>query len=112
MSALNQYLEKIPTEQHELVRMLHLMIVKAVPNLDISLKWGNLTYHAEQNVCAVVAHKQHVNLQLWGGTSLNDPRGLLKGTGKTMRHVELLADAEIDWKYISGLVKQAARAAN
>ncbi len=109
MSALNLYLEKIPAGQHAVVRALHDAILKAAPHLAASLKWGNLTFRAEQNVCAIVAHKQHVNLQLWGGTNLQDPRGLLMGTGKTMRHVKLLMDANIDWHYVSGLVKQAAR---
>lgn len=109
MSVLNQYLEKIPAEQHILVCALHDAILKAAPNLETSLKWGNLTYHAEQNVCAIVAHKQHVNLQLWGGTSLKDPRGLLAGTGKTMRHIKFTADVNADLKYIAGLVKQAAQ---
>lgn len=109
MSVLNQYLETIPTEQHALIRTLHTMIIKAVPNLDSSLKWGNLTYHADHNFCAIVAHKHHVNLQLWNGSSLKDPCGLLSGTGKTMRHVKCTTDSDIDLKYLAGLVKQAAQ---
>jgi hypothetical protein len=112
MPALKQYLEKTPAEQHALVQKLDAIISKAVPNLDSSLKWGNLTYHAEKNVCAIVAHKHHVNLQLWGGTELNDPRGLLEGVGKTMRHIKFNSEADVDVKYIAGLVKQAARNAD
>ena len=88
MSVLNQYLETIPTEQHALIRTLHTMIIKAVPNLD---------------------SKHHVNLQLWNGSSLKDPCGLLSGTGKTMRHVKCTTDSDIDLKYLAGLVKQAAQ---
>lgn len=112
MSVLNQYLEKTPTEQRALVQALDAMIIKAMPNLVASLKWGNLTYHAEKNVCAIAVHKHHVNLQLWGGTSLKDPRGLLEGTGKTMRHIKFTPESKIGTKYIVELVRQAVRIAN
>ncbi len=75
MSALNEFLEKVPTEQHALIRSLDTVISKAAPKLGASLKWGNLTYHAKTNVCSLVSHRNHVNLQVWGGASLKDPAG-------------------------------------
>jgi hypothetical protein len=112
MSTLNQFLEKTPTEQRALVQKLDAIIIKAVPKLAASLKWGNLTYHTEQNVCAIVTHKHHVNLQLWDGANLKDPRGLLEGSGENMRHIKFTSEADIDVKYVSGLVKQAASRAD
>jgi hypothetical protein len=41
--------------------------------------------------------------------SLNDPRGLLTGTGKDMRHIKVVSQADADLKYVAELVKQAAR---
>ncbi len=106
---LNEFLEKIPAEQHALVRALDAVISKAAPTLTASLKWGNLTYHGKKNVCSLVSHKHHVNLQVWGGASLNDHRGLLTGTGQEMRHIKIVSAADVDPKYIAGLVQQAAR---
>lgn len=108
MSVLDEFLEKIPTEQHALVRSLDAVISKAAPMLAVSLKWGNLTYHAKKNVCALISHKHHVNLQVWGGASLKDPAGFLVGTGKDMRHIKVASEADIDPKAIAELVKQAA----
>lgn len=48
---LNEFLKKIPAEQHALVQVLDTVISKAVPTLTPSLKWGNLTYHGKKNVC-------------------------------------------------------------
>lgn len=109
MSVLNEFLEKIPAEQHALVRSLDAVISKAGPTLAASLKWGNLTYHGKKNVCSLVSHKHHVNLQVWGGARLKDPRGLLTGTGKDMRHIKIVSEADVDSKYIADLVKQATR---
>lgn len=111
MSALTVFLEQIPAEQQALVRSLHAVISKAAPTLAASLKWGNLTYHAKKNVCALVSHKDHVNLQVWGGASLKDPSGSLVGTGKDMRHIKVATEADIDPKVIAELVQQAARLA-
>jgi len=38
---------------------------------------------------AIIAHKSHVNLQLADGADLPDPRGLIEGTGKRIRHVKI-----------------------
>ena len=109
MSVLNEFLEKIPAGQHALVRALDALISKAAPALATSLKWGNLTYHGKKNVCAIISHKHHVNLQIWGGANLDDPRRLLAGTGKNMRHIKFAHAADSDLEYIADLVKQAAR---
>ena len=109
MPVLNEFLGKIPTEQHVLVRLLDVVILKAAPTLTASLKWGNLTYHGKKNVCSLVSHKHHVNLQIWGGARLKDPRGLLTGTGMDMRHIKIVREADVDSKYIADLVKQATR---
>ena len=109
MSVLNEFLGKIPAEQHALVRLLDAVISKAAPTLTASLKWENLTYHGKKNVCSLVSHKHHVNLQIWGGARLKDPRGLLTGTGMDMRHIKIVREADVDSKYIADLVKQATR---
>jgi hypothetical protein len=38
---------------------------------------------------AIIAHKQHVNLQLADGAELPDPTGIVEGTGKRIRHVRI-----------------------
>lgn len=58
-----------------------------------------------QMVCAVIPHKQHVNLQLMHGASLDDPAGLLEGTGKAVRHVKVRTDQDAAKKVIKDLIK-------
>jgi hypothetical protein len=40
--------------------------------------------------------KAHVNVGFFRGTELADPKGLLDGTGKFMRHVKLSPPREVD----------------
>lgn len=105
---LNQYLASIEPELHELVRVLDTLIRKAAPELVASLKWGNLTYHHARNVCALVAHKRYVNLEVWGGATIADPSGLLIGTGKSMRHIKLALGQAINRRAVAAVVRAAA----
>lgn len=107
MSTLDQYLKTIPASHHELVQLLDSVITEAAPMLTSSLKWGNLTYSASKNVCAIVTHKNHVNLQFFQGAHLDDPQRALTGTGKDMRHIRV-ADVEgVDAEYVGFLLRQA-----
>jgi hypothetical protein len=57
----------------------------------------------------VNAFKAHVNVGFFGGAELDDPAGLLEGTGKYMRHVKLRPDGEVDAAALGKLVTSAYR---
>jgi hypothetical protein len=107
MTPLESYLCRIPSEQHALVRALDAVIRGAAPRLTPGIKWGNLTYHLSKNVCQIVCHKRHVNLQMFLGAQIDDPRGLLERTGKDMRHVKFVNANDVDRSCVAGLVKQS-----
>lgn len=109
MQTLNEYLADTPPELHQLVRVLDVLIRKAAPDLVASLKWGNLTYHDARNVCAIIAHKDYINLQIWGGTSIDDPHRLLVGTGKTMRHIKIAPGERMNRRAVAAIVRDAAK---
>ena len=49
----------------------------------------------------------HVNVGFFQGAELDDPDGLLEGTGKFMRHVKLRPDLEIDPGPLTKLIETA-----
>jgi hypothetical protein len=55
----------------------------------------------------VNAFKAHVNVGFFRGAELRDPKGLLEGTGKFMRHVKLRPGREFDAEVLSKLVHTA-----
>jgi hypothetical protein len=107
MTVLDQYLEKVASDKKDLVYSLDSLIIQAAPELQTSLKWGNLTYHHAQNICSLVTHKNHINLQFWNAIGLDDPEHLLQGTGRTMRHIKIEKESDINHLYIARLIKQA-----
>jgi hypothetical protein len=55
----------------------------------------------------VNAFKAHVNVGFFRGAELADPKGLLEGTGKVMRHVKLAPGHDFDAKALSKLIESA-----
>jgi hypothetical protein len=55
----------------------------------------------------VNAFKTHVNVGFFHGAVLEDPAGLLEGTGKRMRHVKLNSRREVNAAALSDLIDAA-----
>ena len=55
----------------------------------------------------VNAFKAHVNVGFFRGAELADPKRLLEGTGKVMRHVKLSAERDVDAAALTKLIKLA-----
>lgn len=55
----------------------------------------------------VNAFKSHVNVGFFYGAMLQDPAGMLEGSGKRMRHVKLQPGAELDAEALHDLIRAA-----
>lgn len=51
--------------------------------------------------------RNHVNVGLFRGAEIADPKGLLEGTGRFMRHVKLRPDDDIDTDALTRLIETA-----
>lgn len=57
----------------------------------------------------VNAFSAHVNIGFFQGATLDDPAGLLEGSGKRMRHVKLRPQQSIDATALEALIAAAYR---
>jgi hypothetical protein len=48
-----------------------------------------------EHFCYIGAHREHVNLGFYYGAELPDPKGLLEGTGKKLRHIKVREVEEV-----------------
>ena len=55
----------------------------------------------------VDAFTSHVNVGFFGGSELDDPVGLLEGSGRFMRHVKLRVGSEVDERALTTLIESA-----
>ncbi|MDT4966189.1 MAG: hypothetical protein QOJ64_926 [Acidobacteriota bacterium] len=58
-------------------------------------------------VCMIGAYSAHVNLGFNQGAELEDPQGLLQGTGKKIRHVKIKTAADLSHPGIRDLLREA-----
>jgi hypothetical protein len=53
--------------------------------------------------------KAHVSVGFFQGAALRDPKGLLQGTGRFMRHVKLAPKSKVDTAALNALIAAAYR---
>jgi hypothetical protein len=58
--------------------------------------YGSTERVIDDGVCSINVFRRHVNLGLSHGVDLDDERGLLRGTGKRMRHLQLKQLSDLD----------------
>ncbi len=74
-------------------------------NVSEVLHDGHPTACVDQVAFAYVnAFKAHVNVGFFRGAEINDPSGLLEGTGKYMRHVKLRPGVAVDEPALTQLI--------
>jgi hypothetical protein len=110
---IDGFAKKQPAALRGIVEALIAMVREAAPEATSSLKWG-MPFFAigGETLCAVAAHKSHVNLILPGpeGT-YPDPDELLEGQGKTGRHLKLTPSSELPRAAIRGWLAISAKRA-
>jgi len=75
----------------------------------LSVLYSTTEKRMKDNICLLVVYHDHVNLLFPRGVDLKDPKGLLEGSGKAMRHVKLRTAEDIDTPGIRQLIVQAHR---
>jgi hypothetical protein len=89
------------------VSALRQLIREVAPDATESMKWGQPVYDVNGPFAHIKAYRNHVNFGFWRGADLTDPKGILKGTGSRMRHVELRSPEDIDTATLQAMVRTA-----
>ena len=107
---IDGFFTKQPPAIRAICDALRALIDSVVPHAESSLKWGMPFYTLNgQMMCALGAHKAHVNLILSGPQeAFVDPKGRLEGTGKTGRHLKVTDVKDLPKAEIRAWLKTAA----
>jgi hypothetical protein len=100
---LGRLIEGRPSAIRELYLDAHRLVIGAVPDLEYSVDChdAEIGYGARQfgydgwGMAAITPYQKWVSLAFVRATSLDDPEGLLEGTGSTMRHIKLRSREEL-----------------
>ena len=91
-----------------LIGALQRLIEATAPHLAETVKWGQGCF-ADGDSPRMYIHTEadHVQLGFYQGAALDDPAGLLAGSGKYVRHVKVRSAADIQPEAFTALIKQA-----
>jgi len=106
--SVDAYIEDQPEVLAGVVRELRALVLGEAPDAVVeSIKWGHPNYETDGNICYISAYSQHVNLGFFRGVDLEDPDGLLDGSGKKLRHVKVWPEKRPPEQPLRTLVLQA-----
>ncbi len=110
---IDGFIARQPAHLRALLEELRALIEAAAPDAEASLKWGipNFTVDGAM-MCALGAHKAHVNLILAGPPgAFADREGRLQGEGKTGRHLRLTSLGDLPRDAVRAWLRTAAELA-
>jgi len=109
-ASFDQYLAGQTPRNQDVIRALRKFVKRVAPQLQESVKWGNGCWvEGKVPVAYVYSAPDHVQFGFFRGSTLKDPRGLLNGEGKFVRHIKVRKRSDIDEKVLGTLLRQAAK---
>lgn len=113
---LDEILKPATPAARKLARAVVAVIQKALPDA-VEVVWpkqriasyGVGPKKMSEHSCYVAVFEGHVNLGFYYGADLDDPKGLLEGTGKALRHIKLREVAQLTDPALLQLVAAAVK---
>jgi hypothetical protein len=105
-----EYLKDQSPKNQAIIRGLRRFVKRVEPGLSETVKWGNGCWIGSNGpVAYVYSAPEYVQFGFFNGASLNDPKGLLEGKGRYVRHTKVRKPSEINERSFAALLRQAAR---
>lgn len=106
---VGEYINSLGDWRADATARVRQIVLAAVPEAIESIKWSQPTYEVNGPFCYIKAFKSSVNFGFWRGVDMDDPKGLLQGSGEKMRHIKLSRVDDIDEEAFTAFVNQGVR---
>jgi hypothetical protein len=108
-ASFDDYLKDQSPRNQTVIRALRRFVKRVEPKLEESVKWGNGCWIGSSGpVAYVYSATGYVQFGFFHGASLKDPKGLLEGEGKFVRHTKVRKASEIEERAFAALLRQAS----
>lgn len=105
-STVDDYVSALKGWQKEVAQKLRLIVREAAPEAEEAIKWGQPVYSFGGPLAYFKAFKNAVNFGFWRGAEMEDPQGVLVGSGEKMRHVKISSVEEVDKEVLTDFIHQ------
>lgn len=106
---VDEYVASLSGWQADAASTLRRIVKDAAPTAVETLKWAQPVYEDPEYgpFCYFKAFKHHINLGFWWGVHMDDPHGILEGSGDKMRHIKIRGPEDINPSELGELVQVA-----
>jgi uncharacterized protein YdhG (YjbR/CyaY superfamily) len=102
-SQILKYIEKQKSPQKEIIQKVRIIFQKTLPNVEEKMAWGVITFAEKKFYLAAFKDHVHIGFAITGLDK--DDLKWFKGTGTTMRHVQLTSLEDIDEKKLIKIIR-------
>jgi hypothetical protein len=107
--SFDEYMKDQTPKNQAIIRGLRRLVKRVEPDLSEAVKWGNGCWIGTNGpVAYVYSAPEYVQFGFFRGSALKDPKGLLEGKGKYVRHAKVRETSAIDERSFATLLRQAA----
>lgn len=97
-----------------LANELEAFVQECLPESSSLSKYGGTLFtvnpdEKEGQFRGVFLYSQHVQISFSKGSQLNDPKKILKGSGKNRRHINFKQTDEVEFNYLKELLSQSSK---
>lgn len=113
---VEQLVTKYPEEVSDLAIEARSFILKNIPDItEYPDEKANMIAYGFDNtykdlICTIILSKKGIKIGFNKGSELNDPTGLLTGTGKVHKYVQITQLKDLKTKGLKNLLKEGLRA--
>lgn len=97
-------------KHRRMIPTLRKLVKKVSPKLKETVKWGNGCWEGvEYPVIFLYADKDHLQFGFFAGAYLKDPKKVLHGKARYVRHLKVFTPKDIDEKLFARFIREAAK---
>jgi hypothetical protein len=106
-STVGEFVAQLEPEFQPAAEALRSTIRRCAPSAHEAIKWRVPAYGERPVVAAIMPAPGYLRLELFQGADLDDPEGLLEGSGTAVRHIKVRTVDEAHSAPLAALVVQA-----
>jgi hypothetical protein len=104
---VDAYVRSLAPGRRALVQRLRRLVASEAPHLGEVMKWGNVCWVGQGNVCLVHVADDHLDFGFFRGSSIPDPDRILVGKGAYLRMVKVRRASDIRPAPLAGVIASA-----
>jgi hypothetical protein len=108
---VSEYVRRVPAPLRPTLQAARRTVKAIAPQAEeVAYRRWPIRYRGDQYVCAVGNYPCWISLYFFRGGQLDDPDGVLEGSGKLMRHIKLREPKDADRPAVKRMIRRAFRA--